>query len=68
MHHQHELAVGGRQEEALRAAFDVERPAVERLERRVDRLERGDVRGTGALDRRRSDERVELAAPCLDFG
>jgi len=68
VHHQHELAVRGRQQEALRPPFDPERSAVERLERRVDRLQRGDVRRAGALDRRRRDERVELAAPCLDFG
>jgi hypothetical protein len=68
VHHQHELAVRRRQQEPLRAAFDAERLAFERRERRIDRLERRDVRRAGALDGRRRDERVELTAPRLDFG
>jgi hypothetical protein len=68
VHHQHELAVAGRQQEALRPAVDVERCAFERLQRRVDRLQGRDVRRPCALDRRCGDERIELAAPSLDFG
>jgi hypothetical protein len=68
VHHQHELAVAGRQQEALGPALDAERLAFERLQRRIDRLQGRDVRRPGALDRRRGDERVELAAPSLDFG
>jgi hypothetical protein len=68
VHHQHELSVARREQEALRPPLDVERPAVECPQRRVDRLQRRDVRRAGALDRRRCDQRIELAAPCLDFG
>jgi len=68
VHHQHELAVAGRQQEALRPALDAERRPFECLQRRIDRLQRRDVRRPRALDRRRGDERVELTAPSLDFG
>jgi len=68
VHHQHELAVRCGQQEALRPPLDVQRLAFERLERRIDGLQRRDVRRAGMLDRRRSDEGVELAAPRLDFG
>jgi hypothetical protein len=68
VHHQHELTVRGRQQEALGPALDAERPAVECRERWIDRLQRRDVCGACALDRRRRDERIELAAPCFDFG
>jgi hypothetical protein len=64
-----ELVVVGREQEALRAALDAaEALAFERLQRRVERLQRGDVRGTCLLDRRPLHVRVELAAPRLDLG
>jgi hypothetical protein len=66
--HQHQLVVGGRQQKALRPALDAQGRALERLQRRVDRLQRGDVGRPRALDGRRGDERVELTAPRLDFG
>ena len=45
MHHQDELAVGGRQQEPLGAPLDAaEALPVERGDRRVERLQRGDVR------------------------
>jgi hypothetical protein len=66
--HQHELTVRRREQEALCASLDAKRASVERGQRGVDRLERRDVGGTGVLDRRRRDERVELTAPRLDFG
>jgi hypothetical protein len=68
VHHQHELAVTGGEQEAFRAPLDVQRAAVERRQRRIDRLQRRDVGRPGALDRRSGDERIELAAPRLDFG
>ena len=69
VHHHDELAVVGRQQEALRAALDAaEALAVERRERRVEGLERRDVRRTGFLDRRSLDEWVELAPPGFDLG
>jgi hypothetical protein len=68
VHHQNELAVRRREQEALRAPFDAERLALESREWGIDRLERRDVCRPGSLDRRRRDERVELTAPRLDFG
>jgi hypothetical protein len=68
VHHEHEPAVVRREQEALGTPVDAKRAAVECPQRRVDRLQRRDVRGAGVLDRRRGDERVELTAPCLDFG
>ena len=53
---------------ASRAARRPEALAVERRERRIERLERRDVRRPGLLDRRPLDERVELAAPGFDLG
>src|SRR5579884_913680 len=66
MDHHDELAVVRRQEEALRAPLDTaEALAVERRERRLDRLQRRDVRRPRALDRELPDEWVQLAAPRL---
>ena len=67
--HQHELAVVGLEEEPLAAALRPrEAPALERLERRVDRLQRRDVRRAGTLDRKRADGLVERSAEGLDLG
>jgi hypothetical protein len=53
VHEQHELVVVGREQEALRAPLDAAQPlALERLQRRVERLQRGDVRRAGLHDRR----------------
>jgi hypothetical protein len=68
VHHQDELAVVGREQEAFRPALDMKRCALERRQRRIDRLQRRDVCRPRMLDRRRDDERVELTAPRLDFG
>ena len=68
VHEQHELVVVGRQQEPLRPPLDAAQAlALERLQRRVERLQRCDVRGAGLLDRRPLHERVELAAPRLDL-
>ena len=64
-----ELAVLGREEEVLRAPLGaLEAAALERRERRVDRLQRRDVSRPRALDRLGGHERVELAHPGLDLG
>jgi hypothetical protein len=68
MHHQDQRAVVVRQQEALRTPLDAQPLALQRRQRRVDRLQRRDVRRAGALDGRRRDQRIELAAPRLDFG
>ena len=63
---EHELAVGGREEEPLRAALGpAELAALERGERRVERLQRRDVRGAGLRDRERGDRVRQLSAPRL---
>ena len=68
MHEHDELAVVGRQQEPLRPPFDAPQPlALERLQRRIERLQRGDVGGARLLDRRPLDERIELTAPRLDL-
>jgi hypothetical protein len=69
VHHHDDLLVVGRQQEALRAPFDaLEALAVERRDRRVEGLQRGDVGRAGLLDRHLLDKRVELAAPGFDLG
>jgi len=69
VHHQHELAVVGREEEALRAsARTFESLTLEHGQRRVEGLERGDVRRAGLRDRVALDVRLELASPGLDLG
>jgi hypothetical protein len=69
MHHQDELAVGGRQQEPLGTPLDAaEALPVERGDRRVERLQRRNVGRPGVLDRRLLDERVELTAPGFDLG
>ena len=45
-----------------------EAPALERRQRRVERLQRRDVRRAGFLDRERRDGLVELAPPRLHLG
>ncbi len=63
---EHELAVVGGEEEPLRAPLGAaDSPSLERGRRRVERLERRDVRGAGPRDRGRRDRPVELAAPRL---
>jgi hypothetical protein len=64
-----EVAFLGREEEVLAAPFRAgEAPPLERGERRVERLQRGDVGRAGLLDRRRSDRLVEQLPPGLDLG
>ena len=64
-----ELAVLGREEEVLAAAAGArQRPAVERVERGVERLQRGDVRRAGLRNGRGSDALVERASKGLDLG
>jgi hypothetical protein len=64
-----QLAVLRREEEPLAAAPRALEPAsVELAQRRVERLQRRDVSGTGLQDRRARHERVELANPGLDLG
>ena len=66
MDEQDELAVGGREEEALAAALHAaELPALEGLQRRVERLQRRDVRRAGLRDREGRDRVIELASPRL---
>ena len=60
-------SVGSRKRLARRST-PAEALAVERRERRVEGLERRDVRRTGFLDRRSLDEWVELAPPGFDLG
>ena len=63
---QHELAVLGREQEPLRPPPRArEPPALERRERRVERLQRRDVRRPGLHDRERAHRLVELATPGL---
>ena len=69
VHHQHELAVVGREEKPLRPPPRALEPfALERGERRVERLQRRDVRGPGLRDRRALDVGVEQAPPGFDLG
>ena len=69
MHHQHELAVLGREQEPLGAPFDAcEALPDERGERRIERLQRGDMGRAGLLNGASLDVLVELAAPGLDLG
>src|SRR5262245_42715087 len=64
-----ELAVVGREKEALAPALgSAEAAAFERRERRVERLERRDVRRTGLRHGKSRDGLVELAPPRLHLG
>ncbi len=66
---QDEVVALEREEEVLAApARALETPPVDRRKRRGERLERGDVRRPGLLDRRARHERVELPDPGLDLG
>ena len=66
VHQQHQLAVLGWEEESLGAALGSgETPSLECRERRVERLQRRDVRRPGPLDRECAHGIVELAAPRL---
>ncbi|MBA2475436.1 MAG: hypothetical protein H0V40_05725 [Actinobacteria bacterium] len=65
---QDELPVVGREAEPLAAALGSPEPSsLERAERRVERLQRGDVRRAGALDGRGADGLVERAPQRLDL-
>ncbi len=67
--HQNELAVIGREEQSLRPPPGAgEARAVERRERRVERLQRRDVGRSGLLDRASRHLGVEELPPGLDFG
>ena len=69
VHHQHELAVVGGEEEALRPPpRTLQSLALEHGQRWIEGLERGDVRRPGLRDRVALDVRVELAPPGLDLG
>ncbi len=61
-----ELAVVGGEEKPLAAPLGpTEATALERVERRVERLQRGDVRGAGLGDREGRHRVVELPPPRL---
>src|SRR4051812_17921139 len=63
---EHEPAVVGREEEALAAPLGAaEATALERVERRVERLQRGDVRRPRTRDGERRDRVVQLTPPRL---
>ena len=63
---QHELAVVGGEEQALAAPLDAaQATALERVERRVERLQRRDVRRSRLLDREGRHGVVQLAPPRL---
>ena len=61
------VAVDGEEEVLAAPLRALQPPAVESRQRRVERLQRGDVRGAGLLDRVSRHERVELAHPGLDL-
>ena len=64
-----ERPVGGREEEPLAApARSRETPALELAQRRVERLQRRDVRRPRLQHGRGRHERIELAHPRLDLG
>ena len=66
MDEQNELAVLGREEQPLAPPLGACQPtALERRQRRVERLQRGDVRGAGFLDRERPHRVVQAAPPRL---
>ena len=68
MHEQDELAVGGGEEESLAAALRAAEPAsLEHLQRRIERLQRGNVRRPGLRDREGRHRVIELAPPRLHF-
>jgi hypothetical protein len=68
VHQQDELAVLGRKQHPLCAALGArESPPLERSQRRIERLQRRDVRGAGLRDREGRDRRVEFAPPRLHF-
>jgi hypothetical protein len=64
-----EVLVIGREEKVLAAAPGTgEAEALERGEGRLERLQRGDVRRPGLLDRGGADRLVERLPPGLDLG
>ena len=66
VHDQHELAVLGREEQPLATALGPpEAPALELLERRVEGLQRRDVRRPGLRDRERGHRVIQPAPPRL---
>ena len=62
------LMTAGRLRYVLAGEKRPKTPALERRERRVERLQRRDVRGPGSLDRERAHRLVELAAPGFHLG
>jgi hypothetical protein len=63
-----QLSVLGREEQPLATPRRPCKAApFQRGERRVERLQRGDVRGAGSEHWRCRDERIELADPRLDL-
>jgi hypothetical protein len=69
VHEQDELAVLGREHEPFRPPTSArEPPPVERRQRRIERLQRRDVRRPGFRYRERPHGLVQLAPPCLHLG
>lgn len=69
MNQEDELAVGGREQEALPSSRGTaELTSLERGDRRVERLERGDVRGPCLRNRKGRNGPVQLAPPGLHLG
>jgi hypothetical protein len=62
------VVVGGEEEVLAAPASAGEPPSLQRRERRVVGLQRGDVRRPGPLDREGGDRIVEGAAVRLDLG
>src|SRR5262249_60284844 len=61
-----ELAVVGREEQTLRTPLGACEPTpLQGRERRIERLQRRDVRGSRLHDRKRGHRIVQLAAPSL---
>ena len=66
---QDELAVLGREEQPFRATLGSgQAPPLQRRQRRVDRLQRRDVRRPGLLDRKAETGSFQLPAPGLHLG
>jgi len=63
---EHEIAVVGGKEEALAAPLGAsEATSLDRVQRRFERLQRGDVGRAGSRDREHRHRVVQLAPPCL---
>jgi hypothetical protein len=66
VYEQHELSVVGPEEKSFAAPLGAPEPStLQRVERRVERLQRRDVRRAGLRDRERRHLVVQLAPPRL---